>query len=274
MHWQQALERLCADRKSGAATLTRKAVRLLARMVKSGIDPLTLTSAVERLSGSHPAMAPLWHLTQLVRQHMTMPSQLVPVLRQFFADMNAHTQAAITCAAEWLPQGMILTHSFSSLVFRALVQACQKGKRIQVVCTASHPGGEGVILAKALAKEGIAVTLVADLQAFAWLPCCVVFLVGADALCVDGLVHKVGTRPLAMTAKQRGVPLWSVATSEKHLPLPWHERMKGEALPVAKISVAQDRTLYDLTEWALVTGVITEEGVKIVEANICPFKGE
>ncbi len=263
MQRRQELERLCADRKSGAATLTRKAARLLVRMVKSGVDPPTLVAAAERLSGAHPAMAPLWHLMQLTRQHAAMPRHLVLALRQFAADMDAHIQSAVTHTAEWLPEGVVLTHSFSSLVFRALVQAHRQGKGERIVCTASHPGSEGVGMAKALMREGVAVTLVADLQAFAWLPRCAVLLVGADALCLDGLVHKVGTRPLAMMAKQSGVPFWSVATSEKCLPLPWREEMKGKAPPVAKIGVAQDRTLYDLTEWQLVAGVIDEEGVKI-----------
>lgn len=48
--------------------------------------------------------------------------------------------------------------------------------------------------------------LVPDLQAFSWLMRCKVFLVGADAWCEDGLVHKVGTKHLAVVANQAGVP--------------------------------------------------------------------
>jgi translation initiation factor 2B subunit (eIF-2B alpha/beta/delta family) len=181
--------------------------------------------------------------------------------------LETHTEAAISHAAEWLPEGRVLTHSFSSLVFSAFVQAHQRGKRLEIVCTISLPGGEGIALAKSLAKSKVPVILVADLQAFSWLTQCKVFLVGADAWCEDGLMHKVGTKHLALFAKQTGVPVWSIGTSEKRLPLSWNEQMKGEAPPISQLPIAQDRTLYDLTEWSLITGIIDEFGIHQLETQ-------
>ncbi|MFN3423015.1 MAG: hypothetical protein ACK40X_14975, partial [Armatimonadota bacterium] len=174
---------------------------------------------------------------------------------------------SIAHASGWLPEGRILTHSFSSLVYRSLIRASQKGKKFEVICTASFPGGEGISLAKALAKANIPVTLVADLQAFSWLMQCELMLVGADAWCEDGLVHKVGTKCLSTVANRIGVPVWSIGTSEKRLPMRWSDKMKGEAPPIARIFVPQDRTLYDLTEWELVTGIIDETGVHQLKAQ-------
>jgi hypothetical protein len=53
-----------------------------------------------------------------------------------------------------------------------------------------------------------------------------------------------------------------VATSEKRLPLSWSKAMRGEAPPLTKQPLPQDPTLYDLTEWSLITAVITEQGAK------------
>jgi len=257
--WQGTLRRLCADRRSGAATLTRKAARWFLRL--AGQQPTSvLLTAADQLCQAHPAMAPLWHLSQLVHQHAETPDRLRRALKKFIADMHAHEELAIAHAADRLPEGTVLTHSFSSLVFRSLVRAHRQGKRMRVICTASLPGGEGIALAKALQREGMEVLLVADLQALAWLRGSNLLLVGADALCLDGLVHKVGTSPLAYFACAVGVPVWSVATSEKRLPLSWSEAMRGEALPLTKQSLPQDPTLYDLTEWSLITAVITEQG--------------
>ena len=261
MDWQAELTKICSDRKSGAAVLTRRTARLLAQMVRQGVKPTELVEAAQKIANSHPAMAPLWHLAQLVCQFAPQPQKLFSSLKQFLAALETHTEAAISHAAEWLSEGRILTHSFSSLVLRAFVRANQKGKRLEIVCTASLPGGEGIALAKSLAKSKVPVILVADLQAFSWLAQCKVFLVGADAWCEDGLVHKVGTKLLAVVARQMGVPVWSVGTSEKRLPLGWNERMKGYAPPISRLPIPQDQTLYDLTEWSFVTGIIDESGV-------------
>ncbi|MEZ8220387.1 translation initiation factor eIF-2B subunit delta [Candidatus Fervidibacteria bacterium JGI MDM2 JNZ-1-D12] len=261
MEWQKALERICSDRKSSAITLTKKSAKLLAQMAESGVKAAKLVKAAEQIFNAHPAMASLWHLAQLTREYAGNLKVLSSALEQFLADMEAHTKTSISHASEWLPEGKILTHSFSSLVFQSLIHASRKGKKFEVVCTASFPGGEGIALAKALVKANVPVTLVADLQAFAWLMQCELLFVGSDAWCEDGLVHKVGTWWLASAANQMGVPVWSIGTSEKRLPMRWSERMKGEAPPVARYPIPQDQTLYDLTEWELVTGIIDETGI-------------
>lgn len=230
-------------------------------MVRCELTPAKLVEATQRIADAHPAMAPLWHLSQLTKKFARQPHRLLPALRQFLAEMEAHTEAAVNRAAEWLPEGKILTLSFSSLVLRSLLQAHEAGKKLEVFCAASFPGGEGIALAKSLAESKVPVTLLADLQTFSWLTRCKVFFVGADAWCENGLVHKVGTKFLAFVAKQVDVPVWSVGTSEKKLPLKWRERMRGEATPISRAPITQDRTLYDLTDWSLVTGIIDENGV-------------
>lgn len=261
MDWRRNLERICADRKSGAFALTKKTARLLAQMARSGVKPPKLIEAAEKVANAHPAMAPLWHLARLTKEIYEHRKKLISGLDNFLAEVEAHTQAAIAHATEWVPEGKVITHSFSSLVFRTIVQAFQKGKNLEVVCTVSLPGGEGIALAKSLAKANVPVMLVADLQAFRWLSQCKLFLIGADAWCEDGVVHKVGTRYLASVARQVGVPVWSVGTSEKRLPIHWHERMKGEAPLITRSPIPQDRTLYDLTEWSFMSGIIDEVGI-------------
>ncbi|MCX7967153.1 MAG: hypothetical protein N3B10_01555 [Armatimonadetes bacterium] len=267
MDWQRALKRICSDRKSSAATLTRKSVQFLMQMARSKVEGIKLVEAAEQIFNSHPAMAPLWHLAQLTRENAGSPKSLSSALGQFLADMEAHTKASIAHASDWLPEGRILTHSFSSLVLQSLVHASKKGKKLEVICTASFPGGEGIALAKALSKANVSVTLVSDLQAFAWLMQCELMLVGSDSWCEDGLVHKVGTWCLASAANQMGVPVWSIGTSEKRLPMQWNEKMKGEAPLLVKSFFLQDRTLYDLTEWELLTGIIDETGVHQLKAR-------
>ncbi len=270
--WQERLKRLCANRRSGATELTRAAVRLLKDMEEQRVSFAKIVAAADQLAAAHPAMAPLWHIGQLAREGKThRPHRLREKLQEFLKGMEQHTQAAVQHAAAWLPEGRILTHSFSSLVFRTIVAAHQQGKKVQVICTVSLPGGEGIRLAKRLATIGVPVLLVADLHAFHHLLRCDLFLVGSDAWCLDGLIHKVGTYPLASFAKWVGVPVWSLGTREKELPLHWQETMWGRAPLLVPSPLPQDCTLYDLTEWKFVTGIINEDGVRLVEGTT-PFE--
>ncbi|MFN3421820.1 MAG: hypothetical protein ACK40X_08875, partial [Armatimonadota bacterium] len=118
MDWQKALEGICSDRKSGAVILTKKSARLLAQMAKSKVGARKLVEAAEQIFNAHPAMAPLWHLAQLTRKHARSTKDFVSALGQFLEDMEAHTESSIAHASGWLPEGRILTHSFSSLVYR------------------------------------------------------------------------------------------------------------------------------------------------------------
>ncbi|MCS7191451.1 MAG: hypothetical protein NZ937_00495 [Armatimonadetes bacterium] len=260
--WRKALKRICLDRKRSATALTKRSAQLLMQMAKSKVETKKLIEAATQIYNAHPAMASLWHLAQLTYGYAENPKVLKSQLNQFLAEMEVSTKASIAHASEWLPEGKILTHSFSSLVHQSLIHASRKGKNLEIICTASFPGGEGIDLAKALSKANLKVTLVADLQAFAWLKGCEIVFLGADAWCEDGLVHKVGTKILASFANQIGVPVWSVGTSKKRLPLQWNEAMKGEAPSLVRSPIPQDKTLYDLTDWKLVAGIIDELGVK------------
>mgnify|MGYP005848048155 CR=1 FL=1 len=153
MDWRRSLERICADRKSGSFVLTKKTARLLAQMARSGVKPTKLIEAAEKVANAHPAMAPLWHLAQLTKEVYEHRQNLISGLDNFLAELEAHTQAAIAHAKEWIPEGRVITHSFSSLVFRTLVQAFREGKKIEVVCTVSLPGGEGSLWLNRLRKQ-------------------------------------------------------------------------------------------------------------------------
>ncbi|MCS7223059.1 MAG: hypothetical protein NZ959_00665 [Armatimonadetes bacterium] len=257
--WDRQIEQICKDRQRGAVPLTKATIRLFLQMQRAQVPLPKIQSAAERIYLCHQAMAPLWHLARTIAQG---DGQILSArLRQFAVALDEQSQRVVHRVAERLVDGVILTHSFSSLVFKSLLRAKKLGKRVTILCTESRPGSEGVLLARRLTTEGLPVTLIPDIQAFSWMGECHLFLIGADALLPDGVVHKVGTFAIAREAKRKKVPVWVVGTSLKVLPHRYQDAIKGQSSPLTHHSVPQDRTLYDLTPWNYVALLFMDDEI-------------
>ncbi|MCI4369412.1 MAG: hypothetical protein L3K09_07620 [Thermoplasmata archaeon] len=118
--------------------------------------------------------------------------------------------------ARLLPVGSrVLTISNSSSL-RSALSSLPAARRPAVTVMRSLPGGEGAPMALSLRRSGVEATLIEDGQVDSYLPSATIVLVGADAVLRDGsLLHKVGTRQLARTAKRLSVPFHSVTGSSK-----------------------------------------------------------
>lgn len=129
---------------------------------------------------------------------------------------------------------VILTHSASSTVRAAL-----EGLSLELVVTASEPGGEGRRLATELGipciEDGDAVATVADFDAV---------VVGADAVGLQCFVNKVGTLALASAARSAGTPFFVVAESYK-----W----------VSQGRLVDDEAAFETVPSRLVTAFLTDQ---------------
>ena len=132
------------------------------------------------------------------------------------------------------------------------------------------------ITAWELDRLGIPATVIPDARAGSLLAegsvDCVV--VGADRIAANGdVANKVGTYPLAVLARHHGVPFYVAApTSTVDLAcpdgssIPIERRAGGEVAEVAGIRVVPagvevENLAFDVTPAALVTAIVTEEGV-------------
>ena len=265
MRWYGELERLLHDRRSGSLSLLEQAVHLCAEMARAGAAPEDLVAAVERLRQAHPAMALLWNLGQRLREHAAQggtPTELAQSAQRFAEEVTEAAHQAVDSVARELPSGAsVLTHSAGTQLYKLLRRLRELGKQIELFCTLSLPGGEGAALARTARRLGMEVCLVCDLQAYGVLKQAQLLLLGADALCLDGLVHKVGSAPLSYLAWIEHRPVWVLACSQKLLPQPWSEEFEGEAPPCLRSTLPQRRVLYDCTPWEHLTLVATEQGL-------------
>jgi len=110
---------------------------------------------------------------------------------------------------------VILTHSYSRVVMRALLHA-HKTKRFSVYVTEARPRGLGLKTHDALIAAGIPCTVVLD-SAVAYVMDKVDFvLVGSEAVVESGgLINAVGSNQMAIIAKAASKPFYALAESYK-----------------------------------------------------------
>lgn len=278
------LRRLAADRAQGATALARLAAEGLTssagaprgKTLESFRESLLETAL--RMRAAQPAMAPLFHLAneallaaEGARTRREAAARVRAAVRGFLARQKRAARGAVRSALPLIPAGAtVLTHSASSLVEAALLRArsASASFRIRVICTESRPAGEGARLALRLARSQIPTTLVTDAASGEALAEADLLLVGADSATERGVIHKVGTSALAALAKERGIPRYALATSQKLLPerflLPsWNETRDAREvlLKTAAPSLTVLNRPFDRTPWSRLSALITEDGV-------------
>ncbi len=177
-------------------------------------------------------------------------------------------------------RGSVLIHCHSSTVMRILKRSHDQGKRPVVTCLETRPLYQGRKSAAELSAYGIKTRLAVD-SAMARLlremknGDCV--FVGCDAITAEGdLVNKIGTAPLAISAAEHDVKLYSATGTHKFDPLtlwgapePIEERAANEVLNASeaartKINLRKIKILnpaFDVVEAKFVTAYVTELGV-------------
>jgi ribose 1,5-bisphosphate isomerase len=168
-------------------------------------------------------------------------------------------------------QSVIMTYCHSGEAMAFIKHSWTKKNKISVIACLTEPQEQGVLTAKELSKEGIPVTLIDDNAMGHFINDVDMVIVGADALRLEGLVNKIGTRLLATAASSARKPFYVVANSLK---LDRREHFKIEERPIKEIfrkinhkekikGVEIRNPAFDITPWELVTADITEEGMKL-----------
>lgn len=284
---RRTASRLRADHEHGASWLAREAAAALAQAAAIAADGLPcpsdahaaalqpLRQAARDLAHARPSMAAI--ATTVARICAAAwppgapPSTAAEALDRLRAEAHRlaaawdASAAAIARHAQPLLTATVLTHSRSGTVERVLAQLAQEGSVRALIVTTSLPGGEGTALAQALTARGVDVMLIAD-AAVGWaVPRVDAVVLGADSVRADGsLVNKVGSLPLALSARQAGVPVYVLCESLKIAPAGWpltlEEMDPAELLPASAPHLRARNPYFDHTPADLIAAVITEMG--------------
>ncbi|MCJ7662819.1 MAG: translation initiation factor eIF-2B [Desulfobacterales bacterium] len=270
----KTLQEIRQDRHSGAAELAQKGAKLL-------LDSLRVASAAHlseeiktlgrALIDAQPAMAPMLNLVNHLFHAIDSledPQEIREKGRaavQGFLDSLRTASEKIRGHAFPLLKGKrrVMTLSYSSTALRVLEGA----RGIEVICPESRPLSEGLRTAKELGAKGIKVRVVTDFAALSLVKESDLVMVGADAITLDGVVNKIGTYGLALAAKEKKIPFYVLAGTEKFLPPPFAQALRIEKKDPKEITketmphVVVENVYFDVTPLDLITGVVTQQGV-------------
>lgn len=110
----------------------------------------------------------------------------------------------------------VLFHCHSTDVLSCVAAAREQDKSLRAIVKETRPRKQGHITARQLRELGVPVTLIVDGAAGRYLDETDHVFVGADSVTADGaVVNKIGTRPLAVTARERDTPIVVAAQTVK-----------------------------------------------------------
>jgi translation initiation factor 2B subunit (eIF-2B alpha/beta/delta family) len=161
-----------------------------------------------------------------------------------------------THANELIPGTRFMTHSRSSTLFN-FFNSIKRKRDLLVYATQSRPGSEGRLLAGELAVAGIRTVLIEDAEAMTHLPDTSALLVGADAIIPSGIVNKVGTRMIAIAARDLGIPVYCL--SERIKIWPFDEPILNNLKARVANSKSGD-TIFEIIPGSLFDRIVLETG--------------
>jgi len=270
-----SVDSLRADRTHGSATLSYRALDVLRDRAGwlaqqeggTQTDWEQLAALAHRLLDARPAMAALRNRVNRVMHACRDEPLAEAVEREAQAGLVrafAVDEGTAEHAAGYVAGRRVFTLSRSGTVLDALRRA--DPAPAQIVVAASEPGGEGIGVAEALARDGFNVLLVPDaalLSVFEQGRVNVV-LVGADTVLPSGsVVNKVGTHLAALAARQHRIPFYAAAACDKVgiKQQPLLEAGEPGALYGGDAPLEVFLPLFEVTPGKLLSGIITEDGV-------------
>jgi eIF-2B alpha/beta/delta-like uncharacterized protein len=274
------LQEIKEDRTTGAVELVKKGVDAIALFISNFSGDSTsffneLTRISKMLIDSQPTMAPFFNLANVLllsaENHQNMEEMkqgTKSAMKAFVLHIQSAAERISRMARGLIPEGShVLTHSYSSTVLRTLTDMKEEGKRFEIICTESRPMYEGYQLAKRLSEFHIKVQLLIDSAAADTMKEVDLVLVGADCLNPLGLVNKVGTYGLALSAKEKGVPFYALCGTDKLLGVGMATKFRllkrnpKEVWPNAPEGVEVVNYYFDTTPLEYLRAIVTEEGI-------------
>lgn len=288
-----AIHDIALDNRSGAAEILCRAACVFSLLSDEStrLAPMSIEEAREvlritciALVMAQPDMSTLLRLASAALSAARAEAVASDALRssfdaarRFVESATDSVHAAAMHAVTLIHDGSkILTHSRSSTVLEALVEARRSGKQFELFATESRPMLEGRKLASELSCEGIHVTVMADAAASLFVEQVDLILVGADRITTEHLVNKIGTKMIALAARERGVPIYAIGDSSKFVPADYlgdlirDQHDASELWPDAPQVIRVSNRYFETTPLAFFKGVITERGaLPDSEASAC-----
>jgi ribose 1,5-bisphosphate isomerase len=213
----------------GAATIADAAARALGRQAAES-DASTpaafrreLRGAARHLLDTRPTAVSLPNALRYVLQRMegdtvvALEASVLESVEEFCGQLDRAQENLGEIGANRLRDGdTVMTHCHSTDALSCVEAALDQGKEIEAIVKETRPRKQGHITASQLREWDVPVTLIVDNAARRYLDDVDHVLVGADSIAADGsVINKIGTSGLAVSARERGVPIMTAAQTLK-----------------------------------------------------------
>ena len=257
-----AVKRIREDREHGARQLALEALRALAE-VAPDTDSEELRDCARALVLARPMMAVIENAMALAWERCQATGDPVKGAAQAIERLESAPDGMAASARGVIPRDTLITLTYSS----AVIEVLNRLRPRRVIVSESRPLYEGQRTARALAGQGVSLTLITEAQMALFVCEAEAVVVGADSVQADGsLVNKVGTHLLALAARAEKVPLYVLAETLKVAAPSQPQRFtveEGKRHEVSRMRWLEVRNVYfEVTPARLVTAYVTEEGVR------------
>lgn len=162
---------------------------------------------LKKLMEIKPEMNVIGWIYKMIRSGYLV-SQIKDILHQTLND-------TIICAQKFLNfEAKVLTISNSKTLE---VYFKTHPKNLEIYIPKSNPGGEGEVLYKKLLNSSNSVNLIEDFEVHKIIKKCDYVIIGADSVCEDGVINKVGSKLLAILAEYYSIPFFVIADMTKFI---------------------------------------------------------
>lgn len=279
-----AVARISSDNTSGAAEILSRTGEVFSLLAthQSEFESVNLECVYQvifetclRISKAQPEMSALLRLSSTALSAARTATTTEHCLKSakdaaltFIENAGRASRAtALHGAALITEHATVLTHSRSSTVLNALVEAKQGGRFFDVVATESRPLLEGRSLATSLSRKGIPVILIADSAAALAMEKIDLVMLGADMLTASDVMNKIGTRMIALAAHEHDLPVYALCDTSKFIPEDYHFGTASEMNSPDELwddpppGVKPENSYFEPTPIEDFTGIVTEAGL-------------
>ncbi len=257
-----AVKRIREDREHGARQLALEALRALGE-VAPGASGEVMRECAHALVLARPMMAAIENAMALAWERYEASGDSAQGVAEAIERLEAAADGMAATARGVVPRDTLITLTYSS----AVIEVLSRLRPRHVIVSESRPLHEGLRTARALAGQGISLTLITEAQMALFVRESEAVVVGADSVRPDGsFVNKVGTHLLALAARAEKVPLYVLADTLKVAAPSQPQRFaveEGERREVTRERWLEVRNVYfEVTPARLVTAYVTEEGLR------------
>jgi translation initiation factor 2B subunit (eIF-2B alpha/beta/delta family) len=258
---KQAIKEIQADRERGARQHALDALRAL-QSIAADCAGEEFREECRAMALARPTDAALENAVAQAWSQYLESSDATAAVEATIESLENSQEEISLAARRVLPMGTLMTLSYSTTVIDLLTRLTPR----RVIVSETRPNNEGLRLAKALVRNGWSVTLITEAQMALFAHEVDAVVAGVHTILPEGdLVNRMGTRLMALAARDAEVPFYAVGETVKVAapsePVPFAPQ-EGKAREICDESWLEVRNVYyEVTPSRLVTSYITEQGV-------------